>query len=188
MSIDGREMKVFGITGWSGSGKTTLLVRLIPELIGRGLSVSTMKHTHHNVDLDTPGKDSWCHRQAGAKQVMVASSGRWTLINEYRGEPETSMTELIGRMGPVDLLLVEGFKRSPHPKLEVYRREAGKPLWSAEDPSVLAIATCGPPPATDLPVLDLKDVPAIADFVIDACGLSPTVRGPAGVGRVGAAE
>jgi len=172
-------MKAFGLVGWSGSGKTTLLVRLIPELIGRGISVSTVKHTHHSVEVDRPGKDSYRHREAGATEVLVASSSRYTLIHEYRGEPEADMDTLVRLMALVDLILIEGFKRNPHPKMEVYRHANGKDLWCREDPTVVAIATDVPLPDVALPQLALDDVAAIADFIIDRCGLAAERKGAA---------
>lgn len=163
-------MKVLGLAGWSGAGKTTLLAKLIPELIRRGITVSTMKHAHHAFDVDTPGKDSYVHRQAGATEVLVASGSRWALMHELRGDPEPNSVELIRHMSTVDLLLVEGFKREAHDKLEIYREANGKPLLAAEDPHVVAILADGPVPATGLPVIDLNDVGAIADFVMRHCG------------------
>jgi molybdopterin-guanine dinucleotide biosynthesis protein B len=163
-------VKVLGLAGWSGAGKTTLLAKLIPELIGRGITVSTMKHAHHAFDVDTPGKDSYIHRQAGATEVLVASGSRWALMHELRGNPEPNSGELIRHMSTVDLLLVEGFKREAHDKLEIYREANGKPLLAAEDPHVVAILADGPVPATGLPVVDLNDVGAIADFVMRHCG------------------
>src|SRR5215470_1879511 len=132
-------MRIFGLAGWSGSGKTTLLAALIPELVARGLSVSTIKHAHHEFDVDRPGKDSWRHREAGASEVMVASSRRWALMRELRGAAEPSLEELIAKMGPADLLLVEGFKFDPHPKIEVHRPSIGKPLLFMDDPRIIAI-------------------------------------------------
>jgi molybdopterin-guanine dinucleotide biosynthesis protein B len=114
-------MRIFGLAGWSGSGKTTLMTALIPELVSRGLSVSTLKHAHHAFDIDQPGKDSWRHRQAGAREVMISSQNRWALMHELRGAPEPTFEDLARRMSPVDLLLVEGFKRQPHPKIEIHR-------------------------------------------------------------------
>jgi len=171
-------MKVMGLAGWSGSGKTTLMMRLLPELIGRGLTVSTMKHAHHNFDIDQPGKDSYVHRSAGATEVVVASANRWALMHENRGAPELTAVELMRHMTPVDLLIIEGFKREPHPKLEVYRHANGKPLLHPEDPHIVAVASDGPLPAVTLPVLPLDDTRAIADFILDYCGL--TARRPAG--------
>ena len=164
-------MKIFGLAGWSGSGKTTLTTRLLPELIGRGVSVSTMKHAHHNFDIDQPGKDSYVHRMAGAREVMVASANRWALMHEHRGAPEPTAAELMRYMTPVDLLLIEGFKREPHPKLEVYRRPNGKPLIHPDDPHIVAVASDVPLPGCQLPVIDIDDVGTIATFIIGHCGL-----------------
>jgi len=165
-------MKIFGLAGWSGSGKTTLITRLVPELTGRGLRVSTMKHAHHSFDMDKPGKDSYVHREAGATEVMVSSANRWALLHENRETPEPSMEELIRYMTPVDLLLVEGFKSYRHEKIEVYRAANGKPLLSTGDASVVAVATDTPGTvAVSVPVLDLNDIGAIADFIVDRCGL-----------------
>ena len=164
-------MRAFGLAGWSGGGKTVLMGRLLPELTGRGLKVSTVKHAHHDFDVDQPGKDSWQHRQAGATEVLVASDRRWALMHELRGAPELGLVDLVRHMSPVDLLLVEGFKRHPMPKLEIYRPSLGKaPLWP-DDPSVCAIATNEPLPEDwrnrcTLPVLDLDTVAAIADFIL----------------------
>lgn len=164
-------MKLFGLAGWSGSGKTTLMVRLIPELTGRGLSVSTLKHAHHAFDVDQPGKDSYRHREAGAREVLVSSANRWVLMHELRGAPEASMEELMARLSPVDLVLVEGFKRHAHPKLEVYRPAVGKPMLCTDDPFIVALATDRPEDVTArVPVLDLDDVPAIADVILAHCG------------------
>jgi molybdopterin-guanine dinucleotide biosynthesis protein B len=171
-------MKVIGLAGWSGSGKTTLMMRLLPELIGRGLTVSTMKHAHHNFDIDQPGKDSYVHRSAGATEVVVASVNRWALMHENRGAPEPSAAELIRHMTPVDLLIIEGFKREPHPKIEVYRQANGKPLIHPDDPHIVAVASDTELPQVALPVLPLDDIGAIADFVLGHCGLAP--RRPAG--------
>jgi molybdopterin-guanine dinucleotide biosynthesis protein B len=160
-------VQIFGLAGWSGSGKTTLLTTLIPEIVARGITVSTVKHAHHAFDIDQPGKDSWRHREAGAREVLIASERRWALMHELRGEPEFSLDRLAARLGPADLVLVEGFKRHPHPKLEVYRAALGKPLIHPEDPFVVALAADEPPPGLALPWLPLSDARAIADFVID---------------------
>jgi molybdopterin-guanine dinucleotide biosynthesis adapter protein len=165
-------MKIFGLAGWSGAGKTSLMVRLLPELVGRGLSVSTMKHAHHAFDVDTPGKDSYEHRQAGATEVLVTSEKRWALMHEHRGAPEAQLEELVARMTPVDLLLIEGFKRHAHDKLEVFRREVGKPLLCVSDPRVVAVASDGAVPEARVPVIDLGDTRAIADFIVAHCGLA----------------
>ena len=159
-------MRIFGLAGWSGSGKTTLLAALIPELAARGLSVSTIKHAHHDFDIDRPGKDSWRHRQAGAREVMVASARRWALMRELRGDAEPSLDELVRRLGPVDVVIVEGFKRHPHPKLEVHRPSLGKPLLYPDDPHIVAIAS-DEPFAAPLPLLSLADPAAVAGFMLD---------------------
>lgn len=173
-------MKIFGLAGWSGSGKTSLMVRLLPELVGRGLSVSTMKHAHHAFDVDTPGKDSYEHRQAGATEVLVTSANRWALMHELRGAPEAQMEDLVARMTPVDLLLIEGFKHHAHDKLEVFRRDVGKPLLCVSDPRVVAVASDGAVPEARVPVIGLDDTRAIADFVAAHCGLArPRARGAA---------
>jgi molybdopterin-guanine dinucleotide biosynthesis protein MobB len=166
-------MKIFGLAGWSGSGKTTLTARLLPALIARGLTVSTMKHAHHNFDIDQPGKDSYVHRMAGASEVLVASANRWALMHEHRGAPEPSAAELMRQMTPVDLLLIEGFKRELYPKLEVYRAVNGKPLLHPDDPHIVAVASDVPLAQSPLPVISIDDIPAIADFIIRHCGLQP---------------
>jgi molybdopterin-guanine dinucleotide biosynthesis protein B len=155
-----------GLAGWSGSGKTTLVTRLIPALANRGLSVSTVKHAHHDFDIDTPGKDSWRHRQAGATEVLVASDQRWALMHEHRGTAEPPLEALLAKLGPVDIVLVEGFKRARHAKIEVWRQENGKPLLYPEDPDILAVASDGPVPGLHLPLLPLGDAGAIAGFIL----------------------
>lgn len=174
-------MKVFGLVGWSGSGKTTLMVRLLRELDGRGIAVSTVKHAHHDFDIDKPGKDSYEHRAAGAREVMVTAARRWALMHEHRGEAESTFEEIVARMSPVDLLLIEGFKDHDHEKLEIHRRDAHTPLLAREDPRVVAVASDEPLPDLRVPVLDLDDVDGIADFILDRCGL-----GAQGCGRGGA--
>jgi len=172
-------MIVLGLTGWSGAGKTTLMVSLIPILVGRGISVSTMKHAHHAFDVDKPGKDSHRHREAGATEVLVSSEHRWALMHEHRGGQEPTACDLMKHMTPVDLLLIEGFKREAHEKLEVFRRSLDKPLLSLDDPSFIAILSDGPVPETTLPVIDLNDVGAVADFIQDHCRLGrPRRIGP----------
>lgn len=162
-------MRIFGLAGWSGSGKTTLITRLLPELTSQGLSVSTLKHAHHSFDLDQPGKDSWRHRAAGAGEVMISSANRWALIHEHRGAPEARFDELVQRMTPVDLLLVEGFKDVPFAKLEVHRPALGKPLLCRDNPDIVAVASDRPLAGLDLPLLGLDDVGAIARFILGAC-------------------
>jgi molybdopterin-guanine dinucleotide biosynthesis protein B len=164
-------MRIFGIAGWSGSGKTTLLTAVIPELVRRGLVVSTIKHAHHEFDVDRPGKDSWRHREAGASEVMVASSRRWALMRELRGTAEPSLEELIAQMNPADLLLVEGFKFSPHPKIEVHRPSVGKPILFHDDPHIVAVAS-DEQLDVPLPLLSLNDPHTVADFMLDHLGLS----------------
>ena len=157
-------MKVFGFAGWSGSGKTTLIDRLIPRLRARGLVVSLVKHAHHEFQIDQPGKDSFLHRQAGCQEVFITSSVRWALIHELRGEPELGLDAALARISRCDLVLVEGFKAAPIPKLEVYRESIGKPLLHPNDPHIVAVATDGPL-ATTLPRFDIEDVTAIASFI-----------------------
>ena len=164
-------MRIFGLAGWSGSGKTTLMTALIPEFVARGVTVSTIKHAHHAFDVDQPGKDSWLHRQAGASEVMVVSERRWALMRELRGAPEPALDELVARMAPVDLLLVEGFKRHPHPKIEVYRPSLGKPPLHPDDPFVVAVACDEALPGLGLSQLaprwlPLGEAAAIADFIL----------------------
>jgi len=168
-------MKTFGLMGWSGSGKTTLMVKLLGAFIGRGFKVSTMKHTHHKFDMDTPGKDSHEHRLGGATEVMVTSSTRWALLHELRDEAEPDIDDLIARMATVDLLLIEGFKSHPHKKIEVFRPSIDKPLLSTDDPSVVAVACDAPLPEARVPVFDLEDIAGMADFIIHFCGLENIV-------------
>ena len=163
-------MNVYGVIGWKNAGKTTLVERLVAELCGRGYSVSTVKHTHHRVDVDQPGKDSHRHRQAGAHQVILSSSSRWVVMTELRDAPEASLEELLSHLAPVDIVIVEGYKRDRHPKVEVWRAERGQPLIAAEDPTVRAVAS-NDQPTTDRPVIGLDDVPAIADFLLADLGL-----------------
>ncbi len=172
-------MKVFGLAGWSGSGKTTLMTKLVPALVARGVSVSTMKHAHHGFDVDKPGKDSYEHRTAGATEVMITSTHRWALMRELRGAPEPTVEALMAHMTPVDLLLIEGFKAQHHEKLEVHRPALGKPLLCRDDPKIVAIACDGPVPDLALPQLELDDVDAIAGFIIAHCGLTAAAQGAA---------
>ena len=161
-------MRVIGLAGWSGSGKTTLLARLIPLLIGEGLRVSTIKHAHHNFDVDKPGKDSWTHRQAGASEVLVVSDARWALMHELRGDAEPSLTELLGKLSECDLVIVEGFKREPIPKIEIWRAEVGKPLLHPDDPAIVLMTSDDPCPQARVPILPLSDLPALARAVLSA--------------------
>ena len=158
-------MRVFGLAGWSGAGKTTLMKRLLPVLVQGGLRVSTVKHAHHGFDVDQPGKDSWEHRQAGATEVLVASGRRWALMHELRDEAEPGLADLVRPMCTVDLVLVEGFKRDGHPKLEVHRDANGKPPLYPDDPAIVGIATDASFPKAGIPEFGLDDVEAIATFV-----------------------
>ena len=157
--------RVLGIVGWSGSGKTALLIKLIPALVGRGLKVATLKHAHHAFQVDKPGKDSYEHRMAGAGEVIVFSDRRWVQMHEIGDEPPVTLAQLLRRLSPCDLVLIEGFKRDPHPKLEVFRAEVGKPLLYPLDPAIVALASPLPRLEADIPVVDLDDVDAIADLV-----------------------
>ena len=163
-------MKIFGFAGWSGSGKTTLIEQVIPRFVGAGLRVSLIKHAHHRFDVDQPGKDSFRHRAAGCSEVLVTSGERWALMHEKRGEPEATLEEQIARMSPCDLLLIEGYKRYPLPKLEIYREANRKPLLHPEDEHIVAIATDTPVPSR-LPQFGLADYDAIVAFVLDTLEL-----------------
>jgi molybdopterin-guanine dinucleotide biosynthesis protein B len=158
-------MRIIGLAGWSGSGKTTLLTKLIPRLTARGLAVSTVKHAHHAFDLDQPGKDSHSHRLAGATEVLVGAATRWALVHELRGGAEPTLRELLAKLAPVDLVIVEGYKRERHPKLEVHRAAVRKPLLQPDDPHIVAIASDQVLPAA-VPVVSLDDVEAIAEIVL----------------------
>ena len=157
-------MKTFGFAGWSGSGKTTLIEKLIPRFTGRGLRVSLIKHAHHTFDVDHPGKDSYRHRHAGAGEVLVTSSRRWVLMHELRGAAEPSLDEQLKHLSPCDLLIVEGFKHAPIPKLEVWRALTGESLLHPQDPHIVAVASDAKV-ETKLPLLDLNDDAAIAEFI-----------------------
>jgi molybdopterin-guanine dinucleotide biosynthesis adapter protein len=158
-------MKIFGFAGWSGSGKTTLIEQLIPRFVKRGLRVSLIKHAHHTFDVDQPGKDSYRHRQAGAAEILVTSSRRWVLMHELRGAHEPSFEDQVKRISPCDLLLVEGFKHAPIPKLEVWRKETGEPLLHPNDPHIVAVASDARI-ETKLPLLNLNDVDEIRNFIL----------------------
>jgi molybdopterin-guanine dinucleotide biosynthesis protein B len=162
-------MRVYGVIGWKNSGKTSLMERLVSEISERGFSVSTVKHVHHTVDLDQPGKDTYRHRQAGAREVVLASADRLAVMVEHRG-PEPELPAVLARMAPVDLILVEGYKRDAHPKVEVWREETGHPLIQPGDPLVRAVATDAAL-ALPVPVLDLNDTRAVADFILREVGL-----------------
>ena len=159
-------MRIIGLAGWSGSGKTTLIKKLIPRLIARSISVSTLKHAHHGFDLDQPGKDSFFHRTAGATEVIISSAKRWAILHELRAQPEWDMAALVRKMSPVDLVLVEGFKRDAFPKLEIHRIANGKPLIHPKDPHIVAVASDSALPQSKVPVVDLNDIEAIADLLL----------------------
>lgn len=159
-------MRIIGLAGWSGSGKTTLITKLIPCLLARGLRVSTLKHAHHGFDLDKPGKDSFVHRVAGATEVIISSAKRWAILHELREELEWNMADLVAKMSPVDLVLVEGFKRDAFPKLEIHRAENGKPLLYPDDPHIVAVACDTALPNAKIPVVDLNDIDKIADLLL----------------------
>ncbi|APH72053.1 molybdopterin-guanine dinucleotide biosynthesis protein B [Aquibium oceanicum] len=167
------ERRVLGITGWKNSGKTTLTERLVAEFRARGFSVSTVKHAHHEFDIDTPGTDSFRHRAAGAGEVAIVSDRRWALMHELRGETEPTLDDVLARLSPCDLVLVEGYKRDQHPKIETRRLDAKerRPL-SPASPNVLAIAADHPLPGEHLPVFSLDDIPSIADFIAKVLDLS----------------
>jgi molybdopterin-guanine dinucleotide biosynthesis protein B len=160
-------MRIIGLAGWSGSGKTTLITKVIPRLVARGVTVSTLKHAHHAFDIDLPGKDSHSHRMAGATEVLVGSSGRFALVHELRSEPEPTLHALLQKLSPVDLVLVEGYKYAPHSKIEVHRAAVGKPLLHPDDPAIVAIASDAPLPSAKIPVVDLDDVDRIADILVE---------------------
>ena len=157
-------MKVIGLAGWSGAGKTTLLTRAIPHLIARGLRVSVIKHAHHRFDVDVPGKDSWLHREAGAEEVLVSSGRRWALMHELRDAPEPPLRDLLRKMSPVDLVVIEGYKTDSHRKIEVHRAANGKPLLFPEDAAIVGIVT-DIAVETGLPTAHLDDIPAVADMM-----------------------
>jgi len=169
-------MRIIGLAGWSGSGKTTLIKKVIPCLIARGLKVSTLKHAHHGFDLDQPGKDSFFHRAAGATEVVVSSAKRFAILHELRDEPEWDLPALVAKMSPVDLVLVEGYKRDPFPKLEIHRVANGKPLIHPDDPHVMAIAADVRLPEATVPVVELDDIELIADILMKQAVPVGTIR------------
>ncbi|HEY2135150.1 MAG TPA: molybdopterin-guanine dinucleotide biosynthesis protein B [Xanthobacteraceae bacterium] len=173
-------MRIIGLAGWSGAGKTTLLAKLIPGILARGLRVSTLKHAHHAFDIDRPGKDSYEHRMAGATEVLVASERRFALMHELRGEREPALPELLAKLASVDLVIIEGYKREPHPKLEVFRAAVGKPLIHPDDPHVVAIASDVALPQAKVPRVALDDTAAIIDILLaHAAALAPGRAGSA---------
>lgn len=163
-------MRLYGVVGWKNAGKTGLMERLVANITGRGLTVSTVKHAHHSFDVDHPGKDSHRHRVAGATEVLLASRNRFALMHELRAEEEPTLDQLLTMISPVDLVLVEGYKRDAHPKIEAHRAETGNPLIAPEDPTVRAVAS-DTPLDLDRPVFDLNDTASIADFILSEVGL-----------------
>lgn len=157
-------MKVWGITGWKNTGKTTLTERLVAHFTASGLTVSTIKHAHHDTDVDQPGRDSYRHRAAGASEVIVASPNRWALMHELRGADEPPFEDLLAHLSPVDLVLVEGYKRGPHPKIETHRATTGRDLMAPEN-NIRAVASDVALPDLGLPVFDLNDIDAIAAYI-----------------------
>ena len=158
-------MNIYGITGWKNAGKTGLMERLVREIASRGYTVSTLKHAHHTFDVDQPGKDSHRHRIAGAQQVLLSSATRWALMTELRGTAEPPLADLLSRLDPVDIVLVEGYKRDSHPKIEAFRKDTGNPLIAPGDPTIRAVAA-DHALTLDRPVFDLDDTCAIADFIL----------------------
>jgi len=158
-------MRIIGLAGWSGSGKTTLVTKVVPVLVKRGLKIATVKHAHHDFDTDQPGKDSWLHRRAGASEVAVVSSRRWAIMHELGDEAEPSLDQVLAKLSAVDLVIVEGFKRHSHPKLEVYRAAIGKPLLHPEDDCIVAVATDAPLPQAQVPIVMLDDIATIANVL-----------------------
>jgi molybdopterin-guanine dinucleotide biosynthesis adapter protein len=159
-------MHIIGLAGWSGAGKTTLLANIIPRLVARGMTVSTVKHAHHGFDVDTPGKDSFRHRMAGATEVLVASGRRWALMHELRDEPEPSIYDLLLKMSPVDLVLVEGFKAAQHTRIEVFRHEVGKPPLHPDNSQIAGVVSDTPFPDAGRPVVHIDDVDGIVELVL----------------------
>ena len=173
-------MRIIGLAGWSGSGKTTLLTRVIPRIVARGLTVSTIKHAHHSFDIDQPGKDSHSHRLAGATEVLVGSGRRWAIVHELRGETEPALSDLIRKASPVDLLVVEGYKAERHPKLEVYRSSNGKPLLHPEDSAIVAIASDVALPHARVPMVNINDTDGVIEILLRHAAPVDSVVNPAG--------
>jgi molybdopterin-guanine dinucleotide biosynthesis protein B len=160
-------MRIIGLAGWSGAGKTTLLAKALPRIVARGLTVSTLKHAHHSFDLDQPGKDSHTHRMAGATEVLIASVNRYALMHELRGAPEPSLHELLEKLSPVDLVVIEGFKTARYPKLEVFRAEVCKPALHLDDAFVVGIVSDMPFPASGRPVVPIDDIDAVVGLMLE---------------------
>lgn len=164
-------MRLYGVVGWKNTGKTSLVERLVTEIVGRGFTVSTIKHAHHGFDIDHPGRDSHRHREAGATEVLLSSTVRWALMHELRGAPEQEIDDLLPKLSPVDLVLVEGFKLHDHPKVETSRMEVGKPLLALNDPTIRAVASDAAHDGLQIPLFDLNDTAGIADFILREVGL-----------------
>lgn len=164
--MSGSEARVLGVAGWSGSGKTTLITKLIPLLAQRGIRVATLKHAHHAFDVDQPGKDSYEHRKAGACEVIVSSARRWVQMHEVGNGVEATLPQLLRRLSPCDLVLVEGFKTERHPKMEVFRAAVGKTPLHPQDQRIVAIASDQPFPEAGVPVVDINDIAAVGDMVL----------------------
>ncbi len=171
-----RHGAVVGIAGWSGSGKTSLIVRLIPALVAKGYRVATVKHAHHEFDIDIPGKDSYEHRAAGAVEVVVSSARRWAVVHENCGEPEPALGDILGRLSPADIVLVEGYKDEPHEKIEVWRGGAGRRPLYEDNPGIVAVATDDPAGIRSIPALDINDAAGVASFIIERYGLGMAVE------------
>jgi molybdopterin-guanine dinucleotide biosynthesis adapter protein len=170
------DKRVFGVSGWKNSGKTTLLAALVEELTRQGYRVSTVKHAHHNFNIDHKGRDSWRHREAGARETAIISASRWALMHELRDESEPTLTDMLSTMSPCDLVLVEGYKRESHPKIEVLGLDdAEPPLWHS-DPTIVAIAGEAAPEGCDIPFFHRADATAIAEFIVYHQALPPVVR------------
>lgn len=165
-------MQIYGIVGWKNTGKTGLMERLVSEITGRGFSVSTIKHAHHAFDVDHPGKDSYRHRKAGAGEVLLVSRRRWALMHELRDEDEPPLSEMLSKLTPVDLVLIEGYKRDTHSKIETHRQETKQPLIATDDESIKGIASDIDLPHIKRPVFDLNDTKSIADFILSETGLA----------------
>jgi molybdopterin-guanine dinucleotide biosynthesis protein MobB len=163
-------MRIYGVVGWKNAGKTGLMERLVTEISGRGFSVSTVKHAHHTFDVDHEGKDSFRHRAAGAREVLLSSRNRFALMHEMQGDEEPTLDELLGKLAPVDLVLIEGYKRDTHSKIEAFRVETNNPVIAIDDQTIRAIAS-DTPFLLDRPVFDLNDTTAVADFILSEVGL-----------------
>ncbi|MBN9547632.1 MAG: molybdopterin-guanine dinucleotide biosynthesis protein B [Alphaproteobacteria bacterium] len=169
--------RVFGITGWKNSGKTTLTEKLVTELVARGWTVSTVKHAHHDFDIDKPDTDSFRHRQAGATEVAIVSGRRWALMHELRGGNEPTLDDILARLSPSDIVLVEGYKREAHKKIEARRLQAkDQTSLSASDPNIVAVAADFAVEGERLPVFDLNDTKSIADFIERSTGLTAQTK------------